>query len=45
MDSKKMSYVGYLRDVKRGCNPSRKYGHFGLHVSSKLFFLFFKEYF
>jgi len=33
-----MSYVSYLRDVKRGRNPSRKHGCFGLHVSLKLFF-------
>jgi len=31
----------YLRDVKSGRNPSRNYGHFGPHVSLKLFFSVF----
>jgi len=43
-DSKKIrlwvSYVMFLY-VKRGRNPSRKYGHCGLYVSLKLFFLDF----
>ena len=37
-DSKKWVYVSYLRDVKRGRNPSQKHGLFGLHVSLKMFF-------
>jgi len=32
-------YVLYLRDTKRGRNPSRKQGRFWVHVSLKLFFL------
>jgi len=44
-DSKKYAFVSYLRDVKRGRNPRGKYGHFGVHVSLKLFFLDLKNIF
>jgi len=40
-DLKEYAYGSYLRDAKRGRNPSRSHGHFGLHVLLKLFYLDF----
>jgi len=33
-----LNCCSYLPDVKRGHNPSRNHGRFGLHVLLKLFF-------